>query len=72
MYKFKNIFIGFDELKSSHVTFGDTFKILVKDKDKLILICLRNERHQFIHTYNICQTWKNNILNSGQLLESVW
>ena len=30
-----------------YVSFRYSFKILVNDKDK-ILICLRNERHQFI------------------------
>ena len=38
----KNIFVEFDKLKSVYFTFGDTFKILVKWKRK-ILICLKIE-----------------------------
>ena len=39
------LFVELDESKSGHVHFGDTFKIRVKDKSK-ILICLKNGKRQ--------------------------
>ena len=73
MHKFKNIFIELVELKSSHVTFGDTFKILVKGKGILILFVGEMKDINLFHTSSICKTWKYiYILNSGQLLEGMW
>lgn len=61
-----NMFVELDELENDHVTFGDTSKILVKDKGK-ILICLKNGRHQFkLNVYHVLNM-KNNILCWGQL-----
>ena len=53
MCGFKNMFVKLDEFESSHVTFGDASKILVKGK---ILICLKNGRHQFISNVYYCTT----------------
>ena len=56
MHKFKNIFIELVELKSSHVTFGDTFKILVKGKGILILFVGEMKDINLFHTSSICKT----------------
>ena len=41
MYGFQNMLVELDELENDHVTFRYASKILVKDKDK-ILIHLKN------------------------------
>ena len=37
MCEFKNMFVVLDELENGHVTFGDAFKIPVKDNGKILI-----------------------------------
>ena len=60
----KNMFVDLDESMDSQVTFGDSSKILVKGKGK-ILICQRNGGHQFISNVYYVPNMKNNILSLG-------
>ena len=68
MYGHKSTFVELDELVEEQVFFGDFSKVLMKEKDK-ILIYLKDNSHQFIFDVYYVLDIKNNILSLEQLLE---
>ncbi|PKU71138.1 5'-3' exoribonuclease 2 [Dendrobium catenatum] len=63
----KNMFVEIEAMESQ-IYFGDSSKILVKGKGK-ILIFLKDGTHQFIPEVYYVPDMKSNILSLGQLLE---
>jgi hypothetical protein len=57
-----------DEVIRGNVTFADHSKVVIKEKDT-ILIKLKDGSHQFIGDVYYIPTMKSNILSLGQLLE---
>jgi hypothetical protein len=64
----KDKFMELDEVIRGNVTFADHSKVVIKEKDT-ILIKLKDGSHQFIGDVYYIPTMKSNILSLGQLLE---
>ena len=64
----KDKFIELDEVIRGNVIFADHSKVVIKEKDT-ILIKLKDGSHQFIGDVYYIPTMKSNILSLGQLLE---
>ncbi|GKV46724.1 hypothetical protein SLEP1_g53699 [Rubroshorea leprosula] len=64
----KELFVELDEKVGGNITFGDSSKIPVRGKGK-ILIRMKDENHQFISNVYYAPDMKSNILSVGQLLE---
>ncbi|PKU80617.1 hypothetical protein MA16_Dca026419 [Dendrobium catenatum] len=67
MCRDKNMFLKLEAMESQ-IYFGDSSKIMVKGKGK-ILILLKDGTHQFISEVYYIPYMKSNILSLGQLLE---
>ncbi|GLU18736.1 hypothetical protein SLE2022_350200 [Rubroshorea leprosula] len=64
----KELFVELDEKVGGNITFGDSSKIPVRGKGK-ILIRMKDGNHQFISNVYYALDMKSNILSVGQLLE---
>ncbi|GKV31573.1 hypothetical protein SLEP1_g40251 [Rubroshorea leprosula] len=64
----KELFVELDEKVGGNITFGDSSKIPVRGKGK-ILIRMKDGNHQFISNVYYAPDMKSNILSVGQLLE---
>lgn len=64
----KNLFVELDEKVGGNISFGDSSKIPVMGKGK-ILIQLKDGSQQFISNVYYAPAMKRNILSIGQLLE---
>ena len=64
----KNMFVELDVSANDQIPFGDSSKIPLKEKDK-ILIRLKDDSHQLISNVYYAPDMKNNLLSLRQLLE---
>ena len=62
------MFVELDETANGQISFGDSSKIPVKGKGK-ILIRQKDESHQLISNVYYALDMKNNLLSLGEVLE---